>query len=172
MSTYAINNNVYVSMGRYEQDVVELCQPISTPVNCPNSLNLFEQTSSDAELLSENIKSKFHTFVAKLLYLSKRPWPDILTAVSVLCSRVANPSTVNLEHVICIVHHCHLVSVMVYVFIAIWNQSYFLLLWCSFGIDTNYAGHINIKLFFTKQVVDSNDIIIRFCRTARWLQIC
>jgi hypothetical protein len=42
----------------------------------------------DAELLDEARRKKFHTEVAKLLYLSKRARPDILMAVSFLCARV------------------------------------------------------------------------------------
>ena len=41
-----------------------------------------------ASLLSEAERKQFHTSVAKLLYLSKRARPDILTAVGFLCTRV------------------------------------------------------------------------------------
>jgi hypothetical protein len=37
-------------------------------------------------------KQKFHTIVAKLLYLSKRARPDLLTATSFLCTRVKGPT--------------------------------------------------------------------------------
>jgi hypothetical protein len=37
-------------------------------------------------------KKKFHTLVAKLLYLAKRARPDILTATSFLCTRVTKPT--------------------------------------------------------------------------------
>jgi hypothetical protein len=41
-----------------------------------------------AELLNEADRKLFHTKVAKLLYLSKRARPDLLTIVSFLCTRV------------------------------------------------------------------------------------
>ncbi len=37
-------------------------------------------------------KCKFHTIMAKLLYLAKRVRPDILTATSFLCTRVKQPT--------------------------------------------------------------------------------
>ena len=39
-------------------------------------------------LLAEKMRRLFHTNVAKLLYLTKRARPDILTATGFLCTRV------------------------------------------------------------------------------------
>ncbi len=33
----------------------------------------------------------FHTTVTRLLYLTKRAWPDILVVVGFLCTRVTGP---------------------------------------------------------------------------------
>jgi len=41
-----------------------------------------------AGILSEKSRIYFHSTVAKLLYLAKRAWPDILTVVTYLCTRV------------------------------------------------------------------------------------
>jgi hypothetical protein len=53
----------------------------------PANNNLFN-IAADAELLGEVRRKKFHSFVAKALYLGKRIRPDILVAVSFLCTRV------------------------------------------------------------------------------------
>ncbi len=45
--------------------------------------NLFEVDEA-AELLSEAERKKFHTVVARLLYLSKQARPDIMTVVAFL----------------------------------------------------------------------------------------
>jgi hypothetical protein len=56
----------------------------------PATGDLFNQKGSE-ELNAEE-KRKFHKFTAKLLYLAKRIRADILTATSVLCTRVKKPT--------------------------------------------------------------------------------
>jgi hypothetical protein len=55
--------------------------------NTPSSKYIF-QVDEGATVLAEEERKQFHSVVAKLLYLSKRARPDILTAVSFLCTRV------------------------------------------------------------------------------------
>jgi hypothetical protein len=43
-------------------------------------------------LLEEDRKAKFHTSVAKLLYLSKRGRPDVIANIGFLCTRVRGPT--------------------------------------------------------------------------------
>ncbi len=50
---------------------------------------LFEAINNDAP---EKDKTKFHTMVAKLLYLGKRGRPDILLPVQYLCTKVKQPT--------------------------------------------------------------------------------
>jgi hypothetical protein len=57
----------------------------------PAANNLFT-VNEDSVLLSVELKESFHSHVAKLLYISKRARPDILTAISFLTSKVQNPS--------------------------------------------------------------------------------
>ena len=54
---------------------------------CPAGENLFIIKQLNAEQ-----SVRFHTFVAKLLYLSKRTRPDLLTLVSFLTTRVQQPT--------------------------------------------------------------------------------
>jgi hypothetical protein len=56
----------------------------------PATGQLFDQKGS--EELGVEAKARFHKFTAKLLYLAKRIRPDILTATSVLCTRVKTPT--------------------------------------------------------------------------------
>ena len=49
------------------------------------------QTNNEATKLNDHDAEYFHHMVAKLLYLAKRGRPDILTAVSFLCTRVKEP---------------------------------------------------------------------------------
>ena len=62
----------------------------STPMSTPTDENLFHVRES--ALLSVSDAKKFCTFVAKLLYLSKRTRPDILTLAAFLTTRVQSPT--------------------------------------------------------------------------------
>ncbi len=55
------------------------------------------QVSDDSAKLNKQDKEKFHSTVQKLLCLSKRARPDILTAVSFLASRVMQPTEEDLS---------------------------------------------------------------------------
>jgi hypothetical protein len=53
----------------------------------PGTKNMFI-VESNSKVLSEEVRKCFHSKTAKLLYLAKRARPDILTAVTFLCTRV------------------------------------------------------------------------------------
>ena len=55
--------------------------------NTPAANYLFK-VDDGCVTLSKDMRERFHSMVAKLLYLSKRGRPDILTAVSFLTTRV------------------------------------------------------------------------------------
>ena len=59
--------------------------------NSPGGENLFG-VRDDSVMLGDEEKDRFHSDVAKLLYLAKRDRKDILVAVSHLCSRVSEPT--------------------------------------------------------------------------------
>ena len=58
--------------------------------NTPAASHLF-QVNGEALKLDDEKSELFHHLVAKLLYLSKRSRPDLLTCVSFLCTRVKSP---------------------------------------------------------------------------------
>ena len=49
-------------------------------------------SSKNDQLLNDSHREKFHSMVAKLLYIAKRTRPDILLTVNFLCTRVQNPN--------------------------------------------------------------------------------
>jgi hypothetical protein len=53
----------------------------------PGTKNMFT-VESNSKVLSEEVRKGFHSKTSKLLYLAKRARPDILTAVTFLCTRV------------------------------------------------------------------------------------
>jgi len=59
--------------------------------NTPANTNLFK-VNIDSLALSKQDADHYHTLTAKLLYLAPRARPDLLTAVSFLCTRVQCPT--------------------------------------------------------------------------------
>lgn len=78
-----LDMDVYTEKVIVEYDVTD-----NSPT--PASEDLFEEVESS--LLDEDNKTKFHSCVAKLLYLAKRARPDILLPISHLASRVTSPT--------------------------------------------------------------------------------
>jgi hypothetical protein len=75
-----------VTMRRFITERLEEYAPGGFATSPANN-NLFEFTVNDHPL-NEFERKRFHTVVAKLLYLAKRICPDILVAFSFLCTRV------------------------------------------------------------------------------------
>ena len=57
----------------------------------PARPNLFAIPDKSYPLLPDDLRERFHSITAKLLYLSKRTRPDILTAVALFTKRVLKP---------------------------------------------------------------------------------
>ena len=77
---------VEVTMGGFLTELLA-DNPPDGAVTSPANNNLFDFDDQDAAL-DDARRKRFHTVVAKLLYLGKRIRPDILVAVSFLCTRV------------------------------------------------------------------------------------
>ena len=84
------DGSVTVSMVAYLRGVLDELG-VTGKVTTPATADLF--TPGVAErMLSEKEAKKFHTVVAKLLYLAKRTRIDILLAIAYLCTRVKAPT--------------------------------------------------------------------------------
>jgi hypothetical protein len=59
--------------------------------NTPAASHFLQVNNQSPTLLEANKHKMFHTLVSKLLYLAKRGRPDIMFAISFLCTRVWNP---------------------------------------------------------------------------------
>jgi hypothetical protein len=79
-----------VSMTGFE-DAIRTEAAVLGSVTTPALANLFE-IDEQSPILSAANKSKFHTLVAKLLYLAKRTRVDLLLAVAFLTTRVQAPT--------------------------------------------------------------------------------
>jgi hypothetical protein len=66
---------------------------VDAKATSPATCHLFDvDDDSNAVILDKKQKEKFHSCVAKLLYMAKRARPDILLAVSFLTTRVNQPT--------------------------------------------------------------------------------
>jgi hypothetical protein len=92
---YSVQGEVSISMQSMVEQIVDEYD-VGTPSKSPAPVYLF-QVSDDSAKLNKQDKEKFHSTVQKLLYLSKRARPDILTAVSFLTSRVMQPTEEDLS---------------------------------------------------------------------------
>jgi hypothetical protein len=77
---------VWIDMRSYVVKILAECEEKLTYYQAPRKKDLF--TITEELVLDEEKKQRFHTIVAKLLYLAKRGRPDILTVVRFLCTRV------------------------------------------------------------------------------------
>ena len=89
MHIRATHGRVEVSMQAYTEGVLAENE-VSGSVTTPATGNLFK--IGDSPRLSDRDAEKFHTTVAKLLYLAKRTRPDILLSVAFLTTRVKEPT--------------------------------------------------------------------------------
>jgi len=90
MNIEIADHQVTVDMIFYIEQLLTEVQIVKT-YNTPAVKECF-QPSKESLLLDDAGKKKFHTVVAKLLYLAKRVQPDLLTATSFLCMRVKQPT--------------------------------------------------------------------------------
>jgi hypothetical protein len=90
---YRQEGRVRITMNKFISDLLDdNCSDIVGVAETPATNDLFTvRDTSLSPLLSIGEKERFHSITASLLYLSKRVRPDILTAVSFLTRRVANP---------------------------------------------------------------------------------
>ena len=91
---------VKMTMEDFVQDLIEGCKGVPGTANTPARANLFSIPDESDSPLPDNLRERFHSITAKLLYLSKRARPDILTAVAFLTKRVLKPQKDDYEKLI------------------------------------------------------------------------
>ena len=88
------NGKVTVDMTKYMKKMVDEFEKkyvLSKMATTPASIDLFGK-DDDSPKLDKEMAEDFHTFTAKGLFACKRARPDTATAISVLTTRVRNPT--------------------------------------------------------------------------------
>ena len=89
---YMVKGKVSFSMPQYIEDLLLECpESIMKGTSTTPAANHLFQTNENAEKLGATDAVLYHHLVAKFLYLGKRMRPDLLTAISFLCTRIQNP---------------------------------------------------------------------------------
>ena len=83
---FTVAGKVSVRTEGYVKDLLDE-YGIDGVAESPANRNLFDEVPND-ELLPEHERERFHKFVAKLLYLTRRTRPDIGVATVYLCTKV------------------------------------------------------------------------------------
>ena len=95
---YTLKGKVSFRMPQYIEDLLQEClESIMKGTSTTPAANHLFQTNENAEKLSTMDAMLYHHLVAKLLYLGKRTRPDLLTAVSFLCTRIQSPDVDNFK---------------------------------------------------------------------------
>ena len=83
------NGTVSIIMPQYIDEAIDMFgEDVTQGASTPARKGLFT-IKKNSPMLSKEKKDKFHSIVAKLLYLSQRARIDIQTAIAFLCTRVA-----------------------------------------------------------------------------------
>jgi hypothetical protein len=93
-----------ISMRSYIEDVLKLYGKEAKACVTPAKLNLFT-IEGGLEKIDPVV---FHSIVAKLLYLGKRGWPDILLPIQFLCTRVKAPTEDDRRKLECVLGYLKL----------------------------------------------------------------
>ena len=89
---YRVKGKVSFSMPQYIEDLLAECpDSIMKGSSATPAANYLFQTNENAEKLNAMDAVLYHHLVAKVLYLGKRTRPDLLTAISFLCTRIQSP---------------------------------------------------------------------------------
>jgi hypothetical protein len=83
---------IIVDMYYYIKQLLSEVSSKLTSYKTPVAKECFQIATMNSPFLDIDAKKKFHTIVAKLLYLAKRARPDLLTVVSFLCTKVKTPT--------------------------------------------------------------------------------
>lgn len=80
--------SVKMTIQGFVEDLIGRCEVMPGTANTPEQSDLFTVPDECNSPLPDNLRERFHSITSKLLYLSKRTGPNILTAVAFLTKRV------------------------------------------------------------------------------------
>ncbi|CAN0030781.1 unnamed protein product, partial [Sphacelaria rigidula] len=97
MFDFSKEGEVTISMDRYIEDIIAQWNSDAKGSALTPATGVLFNVDTDSPILSKKESERFHSTVAKLLYIAKRVRPDILTAVTALTTRVQDPREADLE---------------------------------------------------------------------------
>jgi hypothetical protein len=85
---FSIDDEVTIGMEHMVHEILQEMDIVDGAVSKTPAASYLFDVDEKSELLNNNMRERFHSHVAKLLFMAKRARPDILTAVSYLTTRV------------------------------------------------------------------------------------
>jgi hypothetical protein len=147
-----------IGMQSYIADAIRLYEKKLTEYVTPAKESLFKVDASAAHIKE---KAKFHSMVAKLLYLGKRGRPDILLPVQFLCTRVKAPTVEDERKLERVLGYLQLTKCWTKVF----DRSPFERV-CTY-IDASFASHPDGKSQSGCVTLLGNTLVHETCRKQR-----
>ena len=135
------NKSVKIDMSEYLRDTVnEFPEDCSKSVRTPAAVHLFE-VNEKQEKLDTKKKQVFHTFVAKLLFVSKRGRSDIQVAVAFLSTRVTDPDLDDWKKLVRLIRYVNSTLELV---LTLSLDDFSSVKW---WVDASYATHYNSRSY-------------------------
>ena len=132
------SQKVKITMNGYIQDLLLYCQDMEGTAKTPAANDLFD-IDENSEQLDEKKRQNFHSIVAKLLYLSKRVRPDLLTAISFLSKRVKSATVQDMKKLQRVIRYLRGTSTLGIILQA---NNYV----CIYAyVDASYGVHSNLR---------------------------
>jgi hypothetical protein len=89
---YETEDKLFINMNGFISDLLKECSDFLGVSKTPAKGTLFNVNENESNpLLNDDMRERFHSIVAKLLYASKRARWDLLTLIAFLTKRVMNP---------------------------------------------------------------------------------
>ncbi len=89
---YSVTGKVLFGMQGYVDQIISEAPSDMRGTAATPTANYLYDIDTTLQLLHKDQADMFHHITAQLLYLCKRAWPDIQTAIAFLCTRVSSPS--------------------------------------------------------------------------------
>lgn len=141
---FSVTGRVKISMPGYINDVIEYSE-VTGLSRTPAGENLFD-VDPISPLLDVDNANRFHTLVAKLMYLAKRVRPDLLCSVMYLATRVKAPTAQDLKKLNRVVKYLNSTRELGIVLIASSEISVTAFIDASYGVHMDAKSHSGIYI--------------------------
>jgi hypothetical protein len=151
---YTNDNQCKITMIGYTTDLLQEAN-VSGTISSPASDHLFT-INPDAPPLDQAAKERYHSLVAKLLYLGKRTRPDILLPVSFLATRVQCPDDDDVKKLNRVFRYLNDTPTLGIILSASSTPQAIAYIDASYGVHSDYKSHSGLMLSLGAGPIDAS----------------